>query len=188
MTVGLFLMLAGFIIGLGAVAVIDLHGFLGRRSGYWTEATIRTHKVTKPLIWLGMLLTIVGGTLFYKNQPMHWIMQYHLGAAIALIANGCFLSFVISPELLHREKKGKSTSMLPKAMQQKITVSFFVSFVVWWSSVYLFAVFLTLPQITSFEQCAAAGNPVMESYPRQCRTQDGKHFVEQIDIKNNTLP
>ena len=34
--------------------------------------------------------------------------------------------------------------------------------------------------ISSFEQCVEAGNPVMESYPRQCRTHDGKHFVEAI--------
>jgi len=34
--------------------------------------------------------------------------------------------------------------------------------------------------IDSFEECVAAGNPVMESYPRQCRTLDGKHFVESI--------
>lgn len=34
--------------------------------------------------------------------------------------------------------------------------------------------------ITNFEECIAAGNPAMESYPRQCRTVDGKHFVETI--------
>jgi len=34
--------------------------------------------------------------------------------------------------------------------------------------------------IKSFEECVAAGNPVMESYPRQCRTLDGKHFVESL--------
>ena len=34
--------------------------------------------------------------------------------------------------------------------------------------------------IDSFEECIAAGNPAMESYPRQCRTSDGKHFVENI--------
>ena len=34
--------------------------------------------------------------------------------------------------------------------------------------------------ISSFEDCAAAGNAVMESYPRQCNTVDGKHFVEDI--------
>ncbi len=33
--------------------------------------------------------------------------------------------------------------------------------------------------ITNFEECAAAGNPVMESYPRQCRA-GGKNFTEYI--------
>src|SRR3989344_8105207 len=32
--------------------------------------------------------------------------------------------------------------------------------------------------VTNFEECVAAGNPVMESYPRQCRSADGKLFVE----------
>jgi len=36
-------------------------------------------------------------------------------------------------------------------------------------------------EINSFDECLTAGNPAMESYPRQCRTADGKHFVEQID-------
>jgi len=33
--------------------------------------------------------------------------------------------------------------------------------------------------ITTFEECVAAGNPVMESYPRQCRAQ-GQTFVEEV--------
>lgn len=36
------------------------------------------------------------------------------------------------------------------------------------------------PLVTTFEECVVAGNPVMESYPRQCNTKDGKHFVEDI--------
>lgn len=35
-------------------------------------------------------------------------------------------------------------------------------------------------KITNFEECAAAGNPVMESYPKQCRA-DGELFVEEIE-------
>lgn len=35
--------------------------------------------------------------------------------------------------------------------------------------------------INSFDDCVAAGNPVMESYPEQCRTPGGKHFVNDID-------
>jgi len=32
----------------------------------------------------------------------------------------------------------------------------------------------------SFEECVAAGNPVMESFPRQCRSAEGVLFVEDV--------
>ena len=35
------------------------------------------------------------------------------------------------------------------------------------------------PGISSFGECAAAGNPIMESYPRQCRA-NGQTFVEDV--------
>ncbi len=34
------------------------------------------------------------------------------------------------------------------------------------------------PLITSFEQCVLAGYPVMETYPRQCKTPEGKNYTE----------
>jgi len=34
--------------------------------------------------------------------------------------------------------------------------------------------------ITSFEECVAAGYPVMESYPPRCRTDDGQLFIQEI--------
>lgn len=53
----------------------------------------------------------------------------------------------------------------------------------------LLVVFLVAcsPQIpiTSFEECVAAGNPVMESYPRQCQA-NGKLFVEEIEVPTST--
>ncbi len=33
---------------------------------------------------------------------------------------------------------------------------------------------------STFEECIAEGNPVMESYPRQCVSKAGKHFTENI--------
>jgi hypothetical protein len=36
------------------------------------------------------------------------------------------------------------------------------------------------PTITTFEQCAQAGYPITEKYPRECRTPDGKLFIEEI--------
>ncbi|NIM26075.1 MAG: DUF4377 domain-containing protein [Nitrososphaeria archaeon] len=37
--------------------------------------------------------------------------------------------------------------------------------------------------INNFDECVSAGNSIMESYPRQCKTSDGKIFVEQITDK-----
>ncbi|MFA5746610.1 MAG: Gmad2 immunoglobulin-like domain-containing protein [Candidatus Paceibacterota bacterium] len=34
--------------------------------------------------------------------------------------------------------------------------------------------------VNNFEECAAAGYPVMESYPRQCKTPEGNNFIEYI--------
>ena len=138
-TLSLFLTVAGFIIGHGAVTVIDLHGFLGRTNKYWNEATIRTHKITKPLIWIGIFLVALGT---YLADAFHLLSQTEVnlrfGIIVLLILNGFFLSFVVSPELLKREKEGRATELLPQGFQNKIARSFIVSFLGWWSLVYLF--------------------------------------------------
>jgi len=40
-------------------------------------------------------------------------------------------------------------------------------------------------QISSFEECARAGYPVLESYPEQCRTPNGESFTRQIPNQQN---
>ncbi|MFC1789837.1 Gmad2 immunoglobulin-like domain-containing protein [Patescibacteria group bacterium] len=35
-------------------------------------------------------------------------------------------------------------------------------------------------QIKNFEDCTIEGNPILEIYPRQCRTSDGQLFTEDI--------
>lgn len=134
---GFFLQIAGYIVGLGAVTVIDLHGWLGRTSSYWTEATIRTHKVTKPLIWLGMMLVLMGSLVLYRERYTHAIPQLQFIISTILILNGCFLSFWVSPRLLQREKEGRATELLPLLWQRMITASFVISFFGWWGSVLL---------------------------------------------------
>jgi hypothetical protein len=130
--IGLFTLLAGFVIGLGAVTVIDIHGFLGRKSSYWTEATIRTHKVTKPLIWFGIFLAIIGGILFFRDQVFTGIPMYLSLIAFILILNGLFLSFYISPVLLKIENEGRQAEILPKSIQNKVIVSLLISDIGWW--------------------------------------------------------
>lgn len=141
-TIGLFLFLAGFVIGLGAVTVIDIHGFLGRKSSYWTEATTRTHKVTKPMIWTGIMLAIIGGLIFYRAQSFAGIPLIHAVIALALILNGYFLSFKVSPFLLKREKEGLPGELLPTSWQKKITASLIVSDIGWWGGLLLLAIYL----------------------------------------------
>lgn len=140
--IGLFLFLAGFVIGLGAVTVIDIHGFLGRKSSYWTEATNRTHKVTKPLIWIGITLAMIGGVIFYRNEVLAGIPLIHAIIAGVLIANGYFLSFKVSPFLLQREKEGKSGELLPQSWQNKIIISLIVSDIGWWGGLALLVVYI----------------------------------------------
>jgi hypothetical protein len=134
---GLFLVLAGFVVGLGAVTVIDLHGFLGRKSPYWTEATTRTHKVTKPLIWAGMFTAIAGGMVLYRESGLSGAAAFQAVLAAILVLNGLFLTFRVSPFLLDREREGKQRELLPAVWQRKIILSFLVSIVGWWGSLLL---------------------------------------------------
>lgn len=132
--IGLFILIMGYVIGLGAVTVIDIHGFLGRKLSYWTEATTRTHKVTKPMIWLGTILAIIGGIIYFYEVPFIGIPVYLACIAFLLILNGIFLSFSVSPFLLAREREGKSAELLPKSWQNKIMISLIISDFLWWGS------------------------------------------------------
>lgn len=134
--------MAGFIIGLGAVTVIDLHGALGRKSNYWTLATTRAHKITKPLIWVGLFLCLVGGFLFYSNYSMENILYFHIFSIPLMILNGLFLSFVVSPFLLKQEKEGNEDKILPQSLQNKIIISFIFSFITWWGNVLVMVIYL----------------------------------------------
>ncbi len=141
--IGLFTFISGFIIGLGAVTVVDIHGFLGRKTPYWTEATTRTHKVTKPMIWAGIALTVIGGLIFYRNEELAGIPLVHTIIALALILNGYFLTFRVSPFLLKREREGKSKELLPKSWQNKIIVSLLFSDIGWWGGLFLFVLYIS---------------------------------------------
>jgi len=45
-----------------------------------------------------------------------------------------------------------------------------------------------LKEIDNFESCVADGNPVMKSYPRQCKTTDGQTFVEELEVSKQKIP
>jgi hypothetical protein len=134
----------GFIIGLGAVTVIDIHGILGKFSSYWRAAAVRTHKVTMPLIWLGSLLVGIGYALSSaQGVDVSWLWYIY----VILILNGSFLSFVISPKLIANEKAGNPEAELPNFWQMLVILSTIISFSGWWSSLYIYlGAVLNMPQ------------------------------------------
>ena len=137
--IAVLLLMAGYAVGLGAVIVIDIHGFLGRKSEYWTEATMRTHKVTKPLIWAGIALVTAGGTMLYRDTGFAGTAPLHAALLVLLVLNGMFLSFRVSPYMLERERQGRQRELLPVSWQRKIAVSLVGSVIGWWGSLFLFA-------------------------------------------------
>jgi len=48
-----------------------------------------------------------------------------------------------------------------------------------------------IQSISTFEECAQAGYPIMESYPEQCKTPDGRNFTKQVtsnsDLQSETI-
>ncbi len=135
--IGLFILIAGYVVGLGAVTVIDIHGFLGRKSEYWTMATTRTHKVTKPMIWAGIGLVVIGGIIFFRNEAFVGIPMYLSILVALLILNGLSLSFSVSPYILRKEKEGRSGELLPPSWQRQIAISLVFSDIGWWGSLAL---------------------------------------------------
>lgn len=124
------LIVVGFILGLGPITVIDFVGFLGRTSPYWNETAIRVHKVTKRLTWAGFSIIVLGHLL--GDYP--W---YHFLILGLIFLNALFLSFYVSPELLRREKDGRSQELLPLSFQHKVLPSFLLSLVLWWGLLFL---------------------------------------------------
>ncbi len=140
--VALFITLIGYSLGLGAVTVIEIHAWLGRHSEYWTEATIRTHKVTKPLIWTGLILAAIGSVALYRSVGFTALATVQLIVGIVLIGNGFFLTAYASPTLLKQEGKGRAAQILSKNFQRIIFWSFMLSWLCWWSEALLFTLFL----------------------------------------------
>lgn len=128
----LFFHLAGIIIGLGAVTVIDVMGFFSRKDKKKTQDTISAHHTTKPLIWTGTIIVLITWIFMLRGNSLEGIYLWKTLLLIVMILNGFFLSFHISPRL--NRLIGKKV-LLPTSLQAKITFSLVISFLSWWSFV-----------------------------------------------------
>lgn len=130
----LFFHIAGIIIALGSVTVIDSMGFISRKNKKSTQITIQAHHITKPLIWIGTILVLISWIFILLKKGFTNLNSAKSIILIILILNGSFLSFYISPRL---DKLAGKNTLLPKPLQDKIALSMIISFLGWWSFVIL---------------------------------------------------
>ncbi|OGD84036.1 hypothetical protein A2165_01805 [Candidatus Curtissbacteria bacterium RBG_13_40_7] len=109
------------------------------------------------------------------------------------LALGIIFSYLLSNVIYFLIKKIKSF-LLSKTLKEKIILIFLTlaTLVIFVLAVYFYiqsrskmdTVTQSKPSqissINSFEDCSKAGNPILETYPRQCKTADGKSFTEII--------
>lgn len=129
-----FLHLAGIIIMVGSVTVIDVFGFVGRRSKKWTKNTIEAHYITKPLIWIGATIVSITWIALLFLIDIDFYAKLKSFIIPLLLLNGAFLSFYISPRLSRQRGEEK---LLPSSMQISIAISFIISITLNWSFVFL---------------------------------------------------
>ncbi|MGB0925195.1 MAG: hypothetical protein ACPGTS_00625 [Minisyncoccia bacterium] len=134
----LLFIITGFVVGLGSVMVMDVHGFLSRNSAYWTEAAIRTHKIAKPMSWIGTVLLLLGSVSMYTG----FFLALQLVLILAMVLNNLFLSFAASPFFVHREKIGEAHKPLSSDWLWRMVFNFLLASVAWWGSVILCIMFI----------------------------------------------
>lgn len=133
----LFVHFVGIVIALGAVTVIDSLGFLSRKSKEWAQVTVKAHHITKRLIWIGTIIVFISWVLMHYFDKVEAFSDLGLIKSILLIVmmvNGIFLSFYVSPNVDNYDGKNK---LFSKSLQSKVIFSMMVSFLSWWSFVFI---------------------------------------------------
>jgi hypothetical protein len=96
------------------------------------------------MIWIGLFTAATGAFITYRDVGLEGIPLLQGLIAVILVLNGIFLSFYVSPFLLRREREGREKELLPDSLQIKIIISFVVSFIGWWSEVFLLVWYLVM--------------------------------------------
>lgn len=55
-----------------------------------------------------------------------------------------------------------------------------LAFLAWFGFNFLKDRIFSVSSVDNFEECIASGNEILEKYPRECKTSDGKTFTEDI--------
>ena len=150
------------------------------------------------IIAVGVLL-IIGLIVFFlvvrkqKKRPTDYYNLFVIGiiwTAFGIVLRGQMYFFFIlglvfmGIGLAHKKEWKKNRvrweDLTPRERKFKTWLIVVLVILVLVGAVAFFYVNSKVNNISNFEECIAAGNPAMESYPRQCRAGD-KTFTEQID-------
>lgn len=117
----------------------------------------------------------------YYNIFMLGIVFFVLGLIIKITVFWILgiVYMVIGGAHRNQWKKNRKTWKKMSKNKRKIFIGVVIALLFFLLGIGIFLFMNNENEITNFEECAAAGNPIMESYPRQCRA-NGKTFVEEI--------
>ncbi len=136
--------------------------------------------ITLHILFIGIFFLTVSQVAPFQESVLSFMLT--IGIILVSVA-------IVGRILKAIGKKIKKELVKEEKPKQKFPVSknnYLTYFLIFLAFIFTLGGLMTMPStssIDSFEECIAAGNPVMESYPRQCRTADGKHFVEIIPGK-----
>jgi len=146
-------------------------------------------------IAVGIIVLGLAVVLVWKNRKKRKEMDYRvyynigivwfpLGIVFWIVFDSIFFFIMgvvfLAIGLANKDKWGKPVKLSPKEKKRnKILVWIGVVALVGFVVLGIVMNELKIQSINSFDECVAAGNPVMESYPRQCRA-DGKTFTEDL--------
>ncbi len=129
------------------------------------------------LLFIGIFFLVVSQVAPFQEQ----LLSFMLAIGIILVILGIIFRIVRTVGLKIKKELGKTENPKQKFPVSKNNyLTYFLIFIAIISTLGGLMTMSSTSSIDSFEECIAAGNPAMESYPRQCRTSDGKHFVESI--------
>lgn len=138
---GLFLVLAGLVLGLGSVAVIDVLGVLSLRKPKYFDLTVTLSRITKWITWAGVLFIIAGSSLLYHESGSTGVATFQNLFLLLIIINALVMTFKLSPDL-YKLQAARKTGAIPRNIKVRTAIHFTVSFISWWGFTFLLAWYL----------------------------------------------
>ena len=144
------------------------------------------------ILILLLLIVLIFKRKEIMNKPTDYRAFFIIGVAFIPIGIGtdnyAFIGLGVIYILLglkNRKTWGKKIKPSEKEAKDKLKL-FYVLLGLLILAVLIFFFIQTKEEVTNFEDCIAAGNPAMESYPRQCIHKD-QHFVEDISWRTDSI-